>query len=123
MLGAGHALAHVRARARGLKARRYWVKSSLAPGSPSSGDGLFHRRQSVLQDLAAVGFDLRGLRLQLLAIARRLRPVLLGSGMARRIRGAAARRRALFCRSVHSHGRRLALAVQREMLIRVNVTV
>lgn len=46
-----------KARARGLRAK-HWVKTSLAPGSPSARDYL--SRSGLLEDLAAVGFDIVG---------------------------------------------------------------
>ncbi|HVC30715.1 MAG TPA: aconitate hydratase AcnA, partial [Steroidobacteraceae bacterium] len=55
MLGAG--LLARKARERGLKAKP-WVKSSLAPGSRVVTD--YFERAGVLDDLAAVGFDLVG---------------------------------------------------------------
>jgi len=55
MLGAG--LLARKARARGLKAKP-WVKTSLAPGSRVVTD--YFKRADVLDDLAAVGFDLVG---------------------------------------------------------------
>ncbi|HUA24066.1 MAG TPA: aconitate hydratase AcnA [Steroidobacteraceae bacterium] len=55
MLGAG--LLARKARQRGLKARP-WVKTSLAPGSRVVTD--YFKRAGVLDDLAAVGFDLVG---------------------------------------------------------------
>jgi aconitate hydratase len=55
MLGAG--LLARKARSRGLKAKP-WVKTSLAPGSRVVTD--YFRRAGVLEDLAAVGFDLVG---------------------------------------------------------------
>jgi aconitate hydratase len=55
MLGAG--LLARKARQRGLKAKP-WVKTSLAPGSRVVTD--YFKRAGVLDDLAAVGFDLVG---------------------------------------------------------------
>jgi aconitate hydratase len=55
MLGAG--LLARKARQRGLKAKP-WVKTSLAPGSRVVTD--YFKRAGVLEDLAAVGFDLVG---------------------------------------------------------------
>ncbi|MGH8202504.1 MAG: aconitate hydratase AcnA [Steroidobacteraceae bacterium] len=55
MLGAG--LLARKARLRGLKAKP-WVKTSLAPGSRVVTD--YFKRAGVLDDLAAVGFDLVG---------------------------------------------------------------
>jgi aconitate hydratase A / 2-methylisocitrate dehydratase len=55
MLGAG--LLARKARSRGLKAKP-WVKTSLAPGSRVVTD--YFERAGVLEDLAAVGFDLVG---------------------------------------------------------------
>ncbi len=55
MLGAG--LLARKARQRGLKAKP-WVKTSLAPGSRVVTD--YFKRADVLDDLAAVGFDLVG---------------------------------------------------------------
>src|SRR5579871_2195768 len=55
MLGAG--LLARKARERGLKAKP-WVKTSLAPGSRVVTD--YFRKAGVLDDLAAVGFDLVG---------------------------------------------------------------
>ncbi len=55
MLGAG--LLARKARVRGLKARP-WVKTSLAPGSRVVTD--YFTKAGVLEDLAAVGFDLVG---------------------------------------------------------------
>jgi aconitate hydratase len=55
MLGAG--LLARKARERGLKAKP-WVKTSLAPGSRVVTD--YFKRAGVLEDLAAVGFDLVG---------------------------------------------------------------
>jgi len=46
-----------KARARGLRPP-HWVKTSLAPGSPSARDYL--ARAGLLEDLAAVGFDIVG---------------------------------------------------------------
>ena len=78
MLGAG--LLARKARARGLKARP-WVKGSLAPGSRVVTD--YFTKAGVLEDLAAVGFDLVGYGCTT-CIAEGT-PVLLGNGMARRI--------------------------------------
>jgi hypothetical protein len=78
MLGAG--LLARKARARGLTAKP-WVKTSLAPGSRVVTD--YFTKAGVLDDLAAIGFDLVGYGCTT-CIAEGT-PVLLGNGMARRI--------------------------------------
>jgi aconitase A len=108
MLGAG--LLARKARARGLKARP-WVKSSLAPGSRVVTD--YFTKAGVLEDLAAVGFDLVGYGCTT-CIAEGT-PVLLGNGMTRRIEALPRPGGAVLFGP--SPERRLALAVHREMLI------
>ncbi|HLJ37665.1 MAG TPA: aconitate hydratase AcnA [Steroidobacteraceae bacterium] len=78
MLGAG--LLARKARERGLKAKP-WVKTSLAPGSRVVTD--YFRKAGVLEDLAAVGFDLVGYGCTTCIAAGT--PVLLADGTARRI--------------------------------------
>src|SRR5579863_1376062 len=78
MLGAG--LLARKARERGLKAKP-WVKTSLAPGSRVVTD--YFRKAGVLDDLAAVGFDLVGYGCTT-CIAEGT-PVLLANGTSRRI--------------------------------------
>ena len=78
MLGAG--LLARKARARGLNCKP-WVKTSLAPGSRVVTD--YFTKAGVLEDLAAVGFDLVGYGCTT-CIAEGT-PVLLGNGTARRI--------------------------------------
>jgi aconitase A len=108
MLGAG--LLARKARARGLTAKP-WVKTSLAPGSRVVTD--YFIKAGVLDDLAAIGFDLVGYGCTTCIAAGT--PVLLGNGMARRIEQMPqAGGTMLFAPSAE---RRLALAVQREMLI------
>ena len=108
MLGAG--LLARKARERGLKAKP-WVKTSLAPGSRVVTD--YFTKAGVLEDLAAVGFDLVGYGCTTCIAAGT--PVLLGNGMARRIEALPrAGGTVLFGPSTE---RRLALAVQSEMLI------
>ncbi len=109
MLGAG--LLARKARERGLTAQP-WVKTSLAPGSRVVTD--YFTKAGVLDDLAAIGFDLVGYGCTT-CIAEGT-PVLLGERHGAPYRGAARRRRrtVLFGPSAE---RRLALAVQSEMLI------
>ncbi|HTT41941.1 MAG TPA: aconitate hydratase AcnA [Steroidobacteraceae bacterium] len=78
MLGAG--LLARKAREKGLKAKP-WVKTSLAPGSRVVTD--YFQKAGVLQDLAAVGFDLVGYGCTT-CIAEGT-PVLLADGTSRRI--------------------------------------
>jgi aconitase A len=78
MLGAG--LLARKARERGLNAKP-WVKTSLAPGSRVVTDYL--RKAGVLDDLAAVGFDLVGYGCTTCISAGT--PVLLADGTSRRI--------------------------------------
>jgi hypothetical protein len=78
MLGAG--LLARKARERGLNAKP-WVKTSLAPGSRVVTDYL--RKAGVLDDLAAVGFDLVGYGCTTCISAGT--PVLLANGTSRRI--------------------------------------
>jgi len=78
MLGAG--LLARKARERGLTAKP-WVKTSLAPGSRVVTD--YFRKAGVLEDLAAVGFDLVGYGCTT-CIAEGT-PVLLANGTSRRI--------------------------------------
>ncbi len=78
MLGAG--LLARKARERGLTAKP-WVKTSLAPGSRVVTDYL--RKAGVLDDLAAVGFDLVGYGCTTCISAGT--PVLLADGTSRRI--------------------------------------
>ena len=108
MLGAG--LLARKARARGLNSQP-WVKTSLAPGSRVVTD--YFTKAGVLEDLAAVGFDLVGYGCT--TCLAEGTPVLLGNGTARRIE-----------RMPDSGGtrvfgpdaqRRLALAVQSEMMV------
>ncbi|HTD11115.1 MAG TPA: aconitase family protein, partial [Steroidobacteraceae bacterium] len=108
MLGAG--LLARKARARGLTAKP-WVKTSLAPGSRVVTD--YFTKAGVLDDLAAIGFDLVGYGCTTCIAAGT--PVLLGNGMARRIEQMPqAGGKMLFAPTAE---RRLAMAVQREMLI------
>jgi aconitase A len=108
MLGA--ALLARKARERGLKAKP-WVKTSLAPGSRVVTD--YFVRAGVLDDLAAVGFNLVGYGCTT-CIAEGT-AVLLANGTARRIeslpRGGGAR---LLGPNAE---RRLALALQSEMFV------
>jgi len=108
MLGAG--LLARKARARGLKAKP-WVKTSLAPGSRVVTD--YFAKAGVMEDLAAVGFDLVGYGCTTcLALGT---PVLLASGTSRRIEqlpGAGGVR--LFGPTAE---RRLGVALQSEMMI------
>jgi aconitase A len=78
MLGAG--LLARKARERGLTAKP-WVKTSLAPGSRVVTD--YFRKAGVLDDLAAVGFDLVGYGCTTCLAAGT--PVLLANGTSRRI--------------------------------------
>ncbi|HUL47657.1 MAG TPA: aconitate hydratase AcnA [Steroidobacteraceae bacterium] len=78
MLGAG--LLARKARARGLAAKP-WVKTSLAPGSRVVTD--YFKKAGVLDDLAAVGFDLVGYGCTTCISAGT--PVLLANGTSRRI--------------------------------------
>jgi aconitase family protein (aconitate hydratase) len=78
MLGAG--LLARKARERGLTAKP-WVKTSLAPGSRVVTD--YFRKAGVLEDLAAVGFDLVGYGCTTCIAAGT--PVLLANGTSRRI--------------------------------------
>jgi aconitase A len=78
MLGAG--LLARKARERGLRAQP-WVKSSLAPGSRVVTD--YFAKAGVLDDLAAVGFDLVGYGCTTCIAAGT--PVLLADGTSRRI--------------------------------------
>jgi aconitase A len=78
MLGAG--LLARKARARGLRAKP-WVKTSLAPGSRVVTD--YFSKAGVLDDLAAVGFDLVGYGCTTCIAAGT--PVLMADGTARRI--------------------------------------
>ncbi len=78
MLGAG--LLARKARERGLRAKP-WVKTSLAPGSRVVTD--YFAKAGVLEDLAAVGFDLVGYGCTTCIAAGT--PVLLADGTSRRI--------------------------------------
>ncbi|HEV2285957.1 MAG TPA: aconitate hydratase AcnA, partial [Steroidobacteraceae bacterium] len=78
MLGAG--LLARKARERGLTAKP-WVKTSLAPGSRVVTD--YFKKAGVLEDLAAVGFDLVGYGCTTCIAAGT--PVLLANGTSRRI--------------------------------------
>jgi aconitase A len=78
MLGAG--LLARKARERGLRAKP-WVKTSLAPGSRVVTD--YYVKAGVLDDLAAVGFDLVGYGCTTCIAAGT--PVLLANGTCRRI--------------------------------------
>jgi len=109
MLGAG--LLARKARARGLTAKP-WVKTSLAPGSRVVTD--YFTKAGVLDDLAAIGFDLVGYGCTTCIAAGT--PVLMADGTARRIEqlpvGGGA---AVFAPNAE---RRLARAVQTEMMVK-----
>jgi aconitase A len=108
MLGAG--LLARKARARGLNSQP-WVKTSLAPGSRVVTD--YFTKAGVLEDLAAVGFDLVGYGCT--TCISEGTAVLLANGTARRIEqmpGAGGAR--VFGPNAE---RRLAQAVQSEMMV------
>jgi aconitase A/intein/homing endonuclease len=108
MLGAG--LLARKARARGLTAKP-WVKTSLAPGSRVVTD--YFTKAGVLDDLAAIGFDLVGYGCTTCLAGDT--PVLLADGTARRIdRFPAAGGTRLFGPTPNL---RLGMAMQREMMI------
>ncbi|HUL18165.1 MAG TPA: aconitate hydratase AcnA, partial [Steroidobacteraceae bacterium] len=108
MLGAG--LLARKARARGLNSQP-WVKTSLAPGSRVVTD--YFTKAGVLEDLAAVGFDLVGYGCT--TCLAEGTPVLLGNGTTRRIE------QMPDCGGTRVFGpdaqRQLALAVQSEMMV------
>jgi aconitase A len=109
MLGAG--LLARKARERGL-ASKPWVKSSLAPGSRVVTD--YFTKAGVLDDLAAVGFDLVGYGCTTCIAAGT--PVLLADGTSRRIEQLPAAGGAVVFGP--NAQRRLARAVQTELMVR-----
>ena len=108
MLGAG--LLARKARERGLKAKP-WVKTSLAPGSRVVTD--YFTKAGVLDDLAAVGFDLVGYGCTTCCAAGT--PVLLANGTSRRIEHMPDAG-GLQVWGPTEHGR-LSIAVQSEMMV------